>query len=90
MNVVNICDFFYLISNSIVELSLLLIYLCFIGYNCFVYLLFQGRLFSYADTHRHRLGTNYLQLPVNCPFNTRVNNYQRDGPQNLNMNQGQL
>jgi catalase len=28
----------------------------------------QGRLFSYPDTHRHRLGANYLQLPVNCPF----------------------
>uniref|UniRef100_A0A4W5MC33 Catalase n=1 Tax=Hucho hucho TaxID=62062 RepID=A0A4W5MC33_9TELE len=40
----------------------------------------QGRLFSYPDTHRHRLGTNYLQLPVNCPFRTRVANYQRDGP----------
>uniref|UniRef100_A0AAZ3PQ36 Catalase n=1 Tax=Oncorhynchus tshawytscha TaxID=74940 RepID=A0AAZ3PQ36_ONCTS len=40
----------------------------------------QGRLFSYPDTHRHRLGTNYLQLPVNCPFRTRVSNYQRDGP----------
>lgn len=37
----------------------------------------QGRLFSYSDTHRHRLGPNYLQLPVNCPF--RVRNYQRDG-----------
>jgi catalase len=37
----------------------------------------QGRLFSYADTHRHRLGANYLQIPVNCPYKTR--NYQRDG-----------
>merc|ERR1712045_172229 len=27
----------------------------------------QGRLFSYNDTHRHRLGTNFLQIPVNCP-----------------------
>lgn len=41
----------------------------------------QGRLFSYHDTHIHRLGLNYLQLPVNCPFQTRVRNYQRDGPQ---------
>ncbi|KAK7107708.1 hypothetical protein V1264_015585 [Littorina saxatilis] len=41
----------------------------------------QGRLYSYSDTHRHRLGSNYLQLPVNCPFNNRVKNYQRDGPQ---------
>lgn len=40
----------------------------------------QGRLFSYNDTHRHRLGANYLQLPVNCPYKTRVSNSQRDGP----------
>jgi len=40
----------------------------------------QGRLFSYADTHRHRLGANYLQIPVNCPYRSRVANYQRDGP----------
>jgi len=43
----------------------------------------QGRLFSYADTHRHRLGANYLQLPVNCPYRTRVGNNQRDGPWQL-------
>ncbi|KAJ8973075.1 hypothetical protein NQ317_002291 [Molorchus minor] len=44
-----------------------------------------GRLFSYGDTHRHRLGPNYLQLPVNCPF--KVKNFQRDGPMAYN-NQG--
>ncbi len=27
----------------------------------------SGRLFSYPDTHRHRIGPNYLQLPVNQP-----------------------
>ncbi|CAM9137686.1 unnamed protein product [Chrysoparadoxa australica] len=48
----------------------------------------QGRLFSYNDTHRHRLGANYEQLPVNCPFNTRVANYQRDGPMRFSSNQG--
>uniref|UniRef100_A0A674AXC0 Catalase n=1 Tax=Salmo trutta TaxID=8032 RepID=A0A674AXC0_SALTR len=47
----------------------------------------QGRLFSYPDTHRHRLGANYLQLPVNCPFRTRVSNYQRDGPMCMFNNQ---
>jgi catalase len=26
-----------------------------------------GRLFSYADTHRYRIGTNYKQLPANAP-----------------------
>ncbi|PZM62897.1 catalase [Paenibacillus dendritiformis] len=40
--------------------------------------LLQGRLFSYPDTQRHRLGPNYLQIPVNCPF-ARVRNHQRDG-----------
>ncbi|CAD1478067.1 unnamed protein product, partial [Heterotrigona itama] len=30
--------------------------------------LLQGRLFAYGDTHRHRLGPNHLQLPVNCPY----------------------
>jgi len=41
----------------------------------------QGRLFSYPDTHRHRLGANYDQLPINCPYRARVAHYQRDGPQ---------
>jgi catalase len=40
--------------------------------------LLQGRLFSYADTQRHRLGPNYLQIPVNQP-KVAVNNNQRDG-----------
>ncbi|XP_073975279.1 catalase-like isoform X2 [Rhodnius prolixus] len=39
----------------------------------------QGRLFSYKDTHFHRLGTNHLQLPVNSPFRTKVANLNRDG-----------
>ncbi|KAF8908085.1 catalase [Gymnopilus junonius] len=39
----------------------------------------QSRLFSYPDTHRHRLGTNYQQLPVNAPI-VPINNFQRDGP----------
>lgn len=47
----------------------------------------QGRLFSYSDTHRHRLGANYLQLPVNCPYRTSVKNYQRDGPMTMGDNQ---
>jgi len=40
--------------------------------------LLQGRTFSYADTQRHRLGANYLQLTVNRPL-TEVANNQRDG-----------
>ncbi|KAH7378253.1 peroxisomal catalase-like protein [Pyrenochaeta sp. MPI-SDFR-AT-0127] len=40
----------------------------------------QARLFSYPDTHRHRLGANYQQLPVNAPrVPYRFGNFQRDG-----------
>jgi catalase len=38
----------------------------------------QGRLFSYHDTHIHRLGPNYHLLPINRP-KAAVNYYQRDG-----------
>jgi catalase len=39
-----------------------------------------GRTFSYSDTQRYRVGTNYLQLPVNRAKNARVStNY--DGGQ---------
>ncbi|KAF1772917.1 Catalase active site [Phytophthora cactorum] len=38
----------------------------------------QGRLFSYPDTQRHRLGANYNQIPVNRPLK-RPQTYQRDG-----------
>lgn len=48
----------------------------------------QGRLFSYADTHRHRLGGNYQQIPINCPYRTKVVNGQRDGVFQVNGNQG--
>jgi catalase len=47
----------------------------------------QGRLFSYTDTHFHRLGTNFKQIPINCPYRTRVANTQRDGPQTVTDNQ---
>jgi len=40
--------------------------------------LLQGRIFSYADTQRHRLGPNYLQIPVNRP-QIPVSNNQQDG-----------
>jgi len=39
--------------------------------------LLQGRLFSYFDTHRHRLGPNYQQLEVNKP-KEKVENYNSD------------
>lgn len=38
-----------------------------------------GRLFSYPDTHRYRIGPNYLQLPINQP-KVPVNSYAQDGP----------
>jgi catalase len=47
----------------------------------------QGRLLSYPDAHRYRLGVNYEQLPVNrCPF--AVANYQRDGFMRVDGNGG--
>ncbi|KAJ1851246.1 catalase A, partial [Coemansia sp. RSA 2703] len=49
----------------------------------------QGRLFSYPDTHRHRLGANYLQLPINKPLSS-VRTHQRDGPMSLGDNGGRL
>ncbi|HDS29856.1 MAG TPA: catalase, partial [Firmicutes bacterium] len=48
----------------------------------------QGRLFSYHDTHRHRLGPNYHLLPVNAPKASRMNTYQRDGAMRLDNNEG--
>jgi catalase len=38
----------------------------------------QGRTFSYSDTQRYRVGTNYLQLPVNAA-KAQVATNQRDG-----------
>jgi catalase len=40
--------------------------------------LLQGRTFSYSDTQRYRVGTNYLQLPVNAAKKHVATN-QRDG-----------
>ncbi|ANB14979.1 catalase A [Sugiyamaella lignohabitans] len=49
----------------------------------------QSRLFSYSDTHRHRLGVNYQQIPVNCPLKVH-NPFQRDGAGVVNGNYGAL
>lgn len=47
----------------------------------------QGRLLSYPDAHRYRLGVNYEQIPVNkCPY--AVANYQRDGAMRVDGNSG--
>ena len=45
----------------------------------------QGRLFSYGDAQRYRLGVNYHQIPVNapqCPFHS----YHRDGAMRVDGN----
>ncbi|MFL5840053.1 MAG: catalase [Thermoleophilaceae bacterium] len=38
----------------------------------------MGRVFSYHDTHLHRIGTNYEQLPINAP-KSPVHSYNKDG-----------
>src|SRR5258708_33852737 len=40
--------------------------------------MWQGRLFSYADTQRYRVGSNYMELPVNRPL-VKVANNNIDG-----------
>jgi catalase len=47
----------------------------------------QGRLFSYGDAQRYRLGVNHGHIPVNapkCPFHS----YHRDGAMRVDGNQG--
>lgn len=47
----------------------------------------QGRLFSYGDAQRYRLGVNFNHIPVNaprCPFQT----YHRDGAMRTDGNLG--
>ncbi len=50
--------------------------------------LLQGRLFSYPDTQRHRLGPNYGLIPVNAARGTGLHNYQRDGAMRVDANGG--
>jgi len=45
----------------------------------------QARIFSYADAHRYRVGTNHAQIPVNAPKN-QVNNYSQDGAGRFHFN----
>jgi len=47
----------------------------------------QGRLFSYTDTQRYRLGPNYAQIPVNCPM-ARPHTYTRDGAMSVEKHSG--
>lgn len=49
----------------------------------------QARLFAYPDAHRYRLGPNFNQIPVNCPYASRFFNPAiRDGPMNVDGNFG--
>ncbi len=48
----------------------------------------QARLFSYHDTHIHRLGPNYHLIPVNRPKNAPEMSYQRDGFMRTDPNNG--
>lgn len=47
----------------------------------------QGRLFSYGDAQRYRLGVNHKQIPVNAP-RCPVHSYHRDGVMRVDSNQG--
>lgn len=48
----------------------------------------QGRVFSYHDTHIHRLGANYHLIPVNAPKFAPEKSYQRDGTMRTDNNGG--
>jgi catalase len=47
----------------------------------------QGRLLSYPDAHRYRIGTNYDLLPINARKNAGAN-YNRDGSMRFDGNYG--
>jgi catalase len=47
----------------------------------------QGRLFSYGDAQRYRLGVNHYQIPVNAP-RCPVHSYHRDGQMRVDGNHG--
>lgn len=47
----------------------------------------QGRLFSYGDAQRYRLGVNHMHIPVNQP-QCRVNSFHRDGSMRVDGNYG--
>jgi len=47
----------------------------------------QGRLFSYGDAQRYRLGVNHHLIPVNAP-RCPVNSFHRDGAMRVDGNHG--
>ena len=49
----------------------------------------QGRLFSYGDAHRYRLGINHHQIPVNGPKGVeKPHSFHRDGQMRVDGNLG--
>jgi len=48
----------------------------------------QGRLFSYGDAQRYRLGVNHHQIPVNSPKYAPANPSHRDGQMRVDGNAG--
>ncbi len=50
----------------------------------------QGRLFSYGDAQRYRLGINHTALPVNRARATEAANYGRDGSMRFDSNGGRV
>lgn len=48
--------------------------------------LLQGRLFSYLDTQRYRLGANFSKIDINRPKNTVINFNQDGASRNTNQN----
>ena len=49
----------------------------------------QGRLFSYGDAQRYRLGVNHHQIPVNAPRGVKhPHSYHRDGSMRVDGNRG--
>jgi len=48
----------------------------------------QGRLFSYGDAQRYRLGVNHHQIPVNNPKNAPAHASHRDGLMRVDGNHG--
>jgi catalase len=47
----------------------------------------QGRLFSYGDAQRYRLGVNHHSIPVNAP-RVEAHSYHRDGQMRVDGNYG--
>ncbi|MHC2186473.1 catalase [Rathayibacter agropyri] len=48
-----------------------------------------ARIFSYADAHRYRVGTNHAQLPVNAP-KSAVHSYSKDGPMRFDFQKSEV